>query len=401
MIDLQALAVVDAGDAARDAAAAVGVRHQHAIAAGQRQIGGEGGALVAALFLGHLHQQDLPALDDFLDLVAAQVALPAAAGLLLVDLGVVLLRRLFAADHVDDFGRGLNLDQLGLGRRGQFGIAVAAFGRRFGRHDIRSAGGQGLAVMSGIDAAGRRGGRGRGDVIDRRAAQFEARGFERGAAGVPLGLLPGRNQLVGGARRQGRGVALRLAWAFDRSDRRAGLGSGLFAVRDRGRTRLAGMLPDVVRSAIVARRDRGAGVGRAFLERCLGRAALARPWRRHRRRHDRRTAQAPAARRHRRRHRRRRGFAQQPFAVGDRDAVIVGVDFAEGQEAVAIAAIFDERRLQRRFDAGYLREIDVSFERASAGDLDVKFFQLPSVRHRDPGFFRVGGVDQHDLCHSG
>ena len=41
------------------------------------------------------------------------------------------------------------------------------------------------------------------------------------------------------------------------------------------------------------------------------------------------------------------GFDQR-LPVGDRDLVIVGMDFAEGQEAVAVAAIFDERRLQRR-----------------------------------------------------
>jgi hypothetical protein len=75
------------------------------------------------------------------------------------------------------------------------------------------------------------------------------------------------------------------------------------------------------------------------------------------------------------------------------------MDFAEGQEAVAIAAILDERRLQRRFDPCYLREIDIAFERASARNLDVKFFQLLSVDHRNPGFFRVGGVDQHNLGH--
>jgi hypothetical protein len=46
-----------------------GVRHQHAIAAGERQVGGEGRALVAALFLDDLDQHHLAALDDFLDLV--------------------------------------------------------------------------------------------------------------------------------------------------------------------------------------------------------------------------------------------------------------------------------------------------------------------------------------------
>ena len=44
----------------------------------------------------------------------------------------------------------------------------------------------------------------------------------------------------------------------------------------------------------------------------------------------------------------------QGLTVGDRDLVIIGVDFAEGQKAVTIAAIIDERRLERRLDAGNL-----------------------------------------------
>jgi hypothetical protein len=36
----------------------------------------------------------------------------------------------------------------------------------------------------------------------------------------------------------------------------------------------------------------------------------------------------------------------QRLAIGDRDLIIVGVDFAEGQEAVAVAAVFDEGGLE-------------------------------------------------------
>ena len=36
----------------------------------------------------------------------------------------------------------------------------------------------------------------------------------------------------------------------------------------------------------------------------------------------------------------------QRQTVGDRDLVVIGVDFAEGEEAVAVAAIFDEGGLQ-------------------------------------------------------
>ena len=38
-------------------------------------------------------------------------------------------------------------------------------------------------------------------------------------------------------------------------------------------------------------------------------------------------------------------LAQQGVAIGLGDLVIIGVDFAESEESVAIAAIVDERRL--------------------------------------------------------
>jgi hypothetical protein len=72
-------------------------------------------------------------------------------------------------------------------------------------------------------------------------------------------------------------------------------------------------------------------------------------------------------------------FGEEAFAVGNRDLIIVRMDFVEGQEAVAIAAVIDERRLQRRFDPGYLGEIDVAFELFAGGRLDVEFFKLVPV----------------------
>ena len=54
-------------DAARDATAARVVGHQHHIAAGQRDEGGQGRALVAALFLLDLDDQFLAFTDDFVD----------------------------------------------------------------------------------------------------------------------------------------------------------------------------------------------------------------------------------------------------------------------------------------------------------------------------------------------
>ena len=76
--------------------AVLGIKHR--IAAGQRQIGRQRRALVAALFLDDLHQHHLAALDDFLDLVLTARTEGA-------------LRHLFhdvvAADGFDDFLLGL------------------------------------------------------------------------------------------------------------------------------------------------------------------------------------------------------------------------------------------------------------------------------------------------------
>ncbi len=47
------------------------------------------------------------------------------------------------------------------------------------------------------------------------------------------------------------------------------------------------------------------------------------------------------------------GFDQR-LPVGDRDLVVVGMDFRERQKAVAVAAVVDKGGLQRRLDAGDL-----------------------------------------------
>ena len=60
------LGAVFALDAAADAAAARVVGHQHHVAAGQADEGGQRRALVAALFLLDLHQQLLAFLDHVL-----------------------------------------------------------------------------------------------------------------------------------------------------------------------------------------------------------------------------------------------------------------------------------------------------------------------------------------------
>ena len=44
----------------------------------------------------------------------------------------------------------------------------------------------------------------------------------------------------------------------------------------------------------------------------------------------------------------------QRLPVGNRDLVVIGMDFRERQEPVAVAAVLDKRRLERRLDPRYL-----------------------------------------------
>jgi hypothetical protein len=91
----------------------------------------------------------------------------------------------------------------------------------------------------------------------------------------------------------------------------------------------------------------------------------------------------------------------QGLTVGDRNLIVVGMDFAEGQEAVTVAAVFDEGGLQRRLYARDLGEIDVSAQLFALGGLEIKFFDAIAADHHDPGFFRMGGIDQHFVGHFG
>jgi hypothetical protein len=91
----------------------------------------------------------------------------------------------------------------------------------------------------------------------------------------------------------------------------------------------------------------------------------------------------------------------QRLTVGDRDLVIVGMDFAEGQKTVAVAAIFDESRLQRRLYARDFGEVDIPAQLFALGGLEIKFFDAIAADHDDPGLFRVGSIDQHLVGHFG
>ena len=88
----QACPIFRGGDLARNAAAARGIGHQHRIASGEREIGGKRCAFGSALFLDHLHQHHLAALDHLLNLVLAAEARHAL---------LRLLERIGTADRFD------------------------------------------------------------------------------------------------------------------------------------------------------------------------------------------------------------------------------------------------------------------------------------------------------------
>ena len=91
----------------------------------------------------------------------------------------------------------------------------------------------------------------------------------------------------------------------------------------------------------------------------------------------------------------------QRLTVGDRDLIVVVMDFAEGEKTVAVAAIFDEGRLQRRLYARDFCEIDIAAQLFALGGLEIKFFDAIAANHDNPGLLRMGRIDQHFVGHFG
>ena len=91
---------------------------------------------------------------------------------------------------------------------------------------------------------------------------------------------------------------------------------------------------------------------------------------------------------------------EQRLSVLFGDGEIPGfIHLSIGQEAVAVAAIFHEGRLQRRLDPCDFREIDVAAQLLALGGLEIKFLDAIAADHDNPGLFRVGGIDQHFVGH--
>src|SRR5512140_4035719 len=84
------------------------------------------------------------------------------------------------------------------------------------------------------------------------------------------------------------------------------------------------------------------------------------------------------------------GFAMRAFVrldqgltIGNRNLIVIGVDFAEGEEAVTVAAVLDESRLQRRLYARDFGEIDIAAQLLALGGLEIKFLDAIAADHDD------------------
>src|SRR5690606_26307040 len=282
---LQPLAIGGAGNLPADTAAMARVGHQHAVAAGQAQIGGQRGALVAAFFLDDLDQQHLTALDHVLDLVAAAQRLP--LGLQFVDfLGPAAAAALAPATPTAPARLAIVV-----GRGTVVVPAIVA----------------GIVVRAVLDLA----------VLDRGDVIL--------VAGVDF--LDVRDSAVV--------VIIVLVVVF--------------------------VVVTIVIVLVVVFFLAGAQRGFFFGVRLL--------------------------------------FGQQGFTVGLGDLVVVGVDFAEGQEAVAVAAEIDEGRLKRRFYPGNLGQVDIALDLLVFGRFEIELINPVAIEHRHPRFFRVARIDQHAGCH--
>ena len=276
---LQPLAIAGAGNLARDAAAVAAVGHQHGVAAGEAEVGRQRGTLVAAFFLDHLDQQDLPALDHVLDLVAAAQRLAPGADLV----------------HF-------------LGPRAALALAAAATPAAAARTVAF------FLVVAVVVAI----------VVAIRDLAF----LDRGDL-VLLGRVDFLDPVLGEFLDQ----------------------------------RFAGLVVGVV---LVARNVAAFLFLGAQARFFLGSLGL---------------------------------FGQELFAVFLRDLVVVGVDLAEGEEPVPVAAEIDEGRLEAGFDPGYLGEVDIALDLPMFGGFEIKFLDPVALEHRHPRFFRVARIDKHARCH--
>ncbi len=359
---LKLLTIGRVGDLAADTAAARCVWHQDAIATCERQICRQCRAFIAALFLDHLNQKDLAHADDFLDFEAA--------------LAWFFTHKLFfdrfCRNTLDIAGR-IGVRRLGIGliRIIRF-LATTSYAGFLGRWRVfGGCVGCILGIRVAVVAFVLLG------LFRRRLTAF-TRLFRRRVGfgrldqkrAVVFDLIRGDHIVfITGTGAFGHGGACVVIFGVVRIFSRHIFGFGRIII---GRFHFFGC-GLFGRFGFAAAAALGFGLFFLFDQRPIGfgLGAFERSF-----------------------------FFDELFAIFERDLVVVGVDFREGQKAMAIAAIIHEGRLKRRFYAGNFCKIYVSGDLPLGYRLKIKFVDFISFDNHDAGFLRVGGIDKHFLRHS-
>ncbi|CUX22301.1 membrane hypothetical protein [Agrobacterium deltaense Zutra 3/1] len=333
---LQALAVGRLGDLAGNTAATRRIRHQNGITAGKRQIGGQRRALVAAFFLGHLDQKDLAALDDFLDaILLARLAGDAVRN---------LFHGVFGADGFDHFLFVVIVIVVVI-------IVIAAaktfdfLGNRVGIDH-----GGHFAAGAAVVFRRRFGGLGRCGFF------FRSLLLGAGATGALLRLffLCGRFFGYGLDGRFPGNLFLDRRSLFH-DDRFSGFAGGNNAD---------------IRLIHLRKVDHGgAGLGCISGFEIIAAAMIL-------------------------------GFRfQEGLTVGERNLIIVRMDFRKSEKAVAVSTVIHEGRLKGRLNAGDLGKIDIAADLFLVLRFEIEFFDPVPTDNDYACLLFVGGVDKHFVCH--
>ena len=82
------------------------------------------------------------------------------------------------------------------------------------------------------------------------------------------------------------------------------------------------------------------------------------------------------------------------LAVLNWNTIIVGMDFAECQEALTIAAIFNEGSLKRWLDTRYARQIYIALELLAVFGLVIEILNSGAAQQDNPCLFGLSAVDK-------
>ena len=90
---------------------------------------------------------------------------------------------------------------------------------------------------------------------------------------------------------------------------------------------------------------------------------------------------------------------EERLAVSNRDLIVIRMNLGEREKSMAIPAIVNEGGLKRRLHACDFSEIDITSQRPLARRLEVKLLDATASQDDHPGLLRMGGVDDHFVCH--